>query len=234
MDVLAMRGGPQWIETWGAQVTLKLTVEETGSVNPNIALNTTLENSVKRFPVGGDVTRAQNVSIGLGVSGTAKSTRLETIAFTYAFKDLVEEAKKDLAIGRRTCDEYTNGVMLFSDLKIRQFLYDKAFIATTGEATTKKITAPPFTTFSEDITFVASYGGNATPVWKFATIAIDPTSITASASRAHTDEIIITLGPATPASPTSAARLSPQGQLVHNAQVTGSFTASSIQSTTHP
>jgi hypothetical protein len=233
MDVMAMNGGPAWIKDWGAQVTLKLTVEETSSANPGISFLTPLENSVKAFPVGGNVTSAQNVSIGVGVSGMAKATRLETIAFTFAFVDLLDEAKKDVAAGTGSCAPYETGTRLQSDLKIRQFIYDKAFIATTGEATTGNVKASPYSTFSEDITFVASYGGSVTPVWKFARIAVNGNSNMANALRTKTDDILITLSPATPATPKSAARLSTQGQIVHNAQVTAAFTASSIQSNTH-
>ena len=232
LDVLAMNGGPRWITDWGAQVTLKLTVEEQSGLNPGVSVFTPLQNVIKPFPFGGNILLGRSRTVSAGASVTAKATRLETIAFTYAFADLIDEARKEVAAGQY-CDYYQNGVMVQSDLKIRQFIYDKAFIATTGEATTKDIRAAPYTTFSEDLTFVASYGGSVTPTWKFARITVDPNSPTASATRSHTDEVIITLAKATPATKRSPAQLSPQGQLVHNAQVTGSFTASSIQSTTH-
>jgi hypothetical protein len=208
------------------------TVDEMSSFNPGVDLLTPLENSLKAYPVGGPVVSGQSLSVGLGVSGAAHSTRLETIAFTLAFREPLAEAKKDVAAGEQSCAPYQNGVRLQSDLKIRQFIYDKAFIATTGEATTKNIKASPYSTFSEDITFVASYGGSATPVWKFARISVNADTPLANASRSKTDDLIITLSPVTPATPTSAARLSQQGQNVHNAQITGSFTASAIQSST--
>ncbi|MGP0094866.1 MAG: hypothetical protein ACLPKB_33670 [Xanthobacteraceae bacterium] len=246
MEVLAIRttnGSLDWLNKWGAQVTLKIQVEEQSAVNPGVSLLTPLENSVKAFPVGGSVVSGQNVSIGLGLSGTAHATRVETISFTLTFKDLKLEAQTDAAKGIRSCDIYKNGVMLQSDLKIRQFLYDKAFIATTGEATSvnlpglkKTKVVSPYTTFTEDITFVASYGGSVTPMWKFATIAIDPSSNMASATRTHTNDVLITLGPvAKPADPAlkTAAQLSDEAKSVHDAQLIGTFTGSSNQSSMH-
>jgi len=54
--------------------------------------------------------------------------------------------------------------MIESDLKIGQFIYDKAVVAgAAGEATSKSVTTPPYSTLQEDITFLASFGGNVTP-----------------------------------------------------------------------
>lgn len=223
-----------WLSTWGVAVTLKITVDEMSGLNPGASLLTPLENSVKAFPVGGNVVSQQNVSIGLGLSGTAHSTRLETIAFTYSVPELMVEARKELAAKSvLACDKLQNGVQINSNLKIGQFIYDKAVIAAVGEDTSKSITAPPFSTLTDDITFVASYGGSVTPVWHFARITVGNSTSLANATRTKTNEVIITFGPlASGATPQRQAKLSPDAQTVHNAALIGSATASSINSQT--
>ena len=220
----------QWLATWGATVTLKMTVGEMSALNPGVSLPTVLENSVKKFPVNGNVTTPQSFALGLGASGSANATRLETIQFTYSNKELLDEAIQDLKTnGTLSCDKLENGIMVQGDLKIGQFIYDKAVVAAIGEASSKNPTAPPYSVLQEDITFVTAFGGSVTPTWHFATITINPTGTLLSATRTSTNDVLITLGPvAQPAKGKSQAQLSAQTQAVHNAGLTGSATASAI------
>lgn len=213
----------EFLRKWGAIVQLKITVDETSGLNPGGSLTTPFANSVKTFPVGGNVTSPQSFSLGFGVSGTAHATRVETISFTYAFEDLLAEGPQG------PCN-YENGVMIESDLKIAQFIYDKMLIATDpGLATAFKTKGSPFSVFSDEITFVATFGGNITPTWKFARASANPTGTLFGASRMNTDDVIITLGEVTkPATATSPAQVSTQAQNVHNANLIGSAAGSSV------
>jgi hypothetical protein len=123
-------------------------------------------------------------------------------------------------------------------LKIAQFFYDKATIATLlgAEVPGGKLKAPPnpFSTLQDQITFVASYGGSVTPTWTFARVVVDPTSPLFNATRTKTNDVIISAAKiAIPASKTSPPQLSFEAQQLHQAAVIGSSTASSIQSLTH-
>jgi hypothetical protein len=213
-----------WLETWVTQVTLKITVDEMSGLTPSATFLTPLPN-------------AQTFTLGLGGSGTAHATRLETIGFSYSNQELEREAKKELrAKGVLSCDHLQTGVMIQSDLKIGQFLYDKAVVAAVGEDTSKDVRTAPFSTLSDDITFVASFGGNVTPTWTLARVTIDPSSPLFAATRTKTHEVIITLAPPDPSSGKGADKqplLSQRGQSVHNAALIGSATASAIQSQTH-
>jgi hypothetical protein len=205
-----------WLASWGATVTLKITVQEQNALNPGISYTNPLENSIKFFRVGGNVTTGQSFSFGAGGSGGVSATRLETIAFNYSFAELLSEGPP------RVCNQ-TQGFQIDSDLKIDQFIYDKAVIAATGEATSVDIRLPPYTTFQDDVTFVASLGGNITPTWKFATVSAIPSGTLLSGSRMSTNEVIITLGKVAK-QPTkgSPAQLSSDAQAVHNTTLTGS------------
>ncbi len=225
----------QWLATWGATVTLKITTDEQSALNPGVSLTTPLENSLKVYPVGGNVNSGQSFALGLGLSGSAHATRVETIQFTYSNAELLAEVKERLKAQQSlSCDKLQNGVTIQSDLKIGQFIYDKTVIAATGEATSNKATAPPYSTFQEELTFVASFGGNGTPTWKFARASYSSTSPLVSATRSSTNDVIISMGKVVAqATKSSPAQLSSETQAVHNSALTGSAVGTSINSQTH-
>lgn len=221
----------QWLQSYGTTVTIKLTFEDQSALAPGVSLTTPLENSIHPFPVGGNVTSPQSFTLGMGASGTANATRVETITFTLANKELLQEAKEDIRNGHETC-AYQHGVAVQSDLKIGQFIYDKAVIAgAAAEATTQSVTTPPYSQFQEELTFVASLGGNITPMWKFARVSANSTSPLLTATRTNTDYLEITLGPiAKAAKGNMQTQLTDDAKALHNAALNGSATAQSNRS----
>jgi hypothetical protein len=130
------------------------------------------------------------------------------------------------------CDGSKRGILVDSDLKIKEFIYDKITATNAGVGTTGSPSWAQFNTFTETITFTVSYGGNATPTWKFARISGDPSSTLLSATRTDIDTAIITIGPIeTPASPYAPAELKQSAQNQHNAAVYGTATANGINGT---
>jgi hypothetical protein len=249
----------EWLTGWGATVNLKISVDEKSALTPGVTLMDPLQNVITKFPTG-NVTSPQSISVGLGVSGSADATRAETIAFTYAFSDLLAEYKRHPIA---SCSENERGVMIMSDLKIGQFIFNKAFIASIpgsvepnapiGAAPSPSPTPGggqkpsilpasnppggkptkvfPYSTFSDQITFIAAYGGNATPTWKFAKVTADPTSPLFMSSRQKTNDLTITLGKATPATDKApAALVSQDAQEAHLAALIGQAVATAIQS----
>jgi hypothetical protein len=221
---------------WGVSVTLAITVDELSGLNPGVSLNTPLENSVRAFPAGGNVVVPQSFSFGLGLSGSAHATRSETIQYTLENKDLLKEAQNRINNGYTLDCGNNNGITIDSDLKIAQFIRDKLFIepsevSSGGFASTAW---PPYDTFQEQLTFVVSFGGSITPTWKFARIAVDPTSTLLSATRTNTNTLTITFGPIqSPATPTSAAVLSQAAQAQRASGILSNQTASAIGGQTH-
>ena len=96
----------QWIKSWGATVAFKITVDEKSGVSPGANFTRFFANNILSFPAGGTVTTAQNYTLGIGATGSADATRIETIAFTYAFSDML----KDPPI-RGNCD-HEDGVLI--------------------------------------------------------------------------------------------------------------------------
>jgi hypothetical protein len=212
-------GHVPWLANWGTSISLNLTWEETSNVNPGVLYTT---------PIGGtDV-----FSASAGVSGSAHSTRNEAITFTLENKTLLQEAMlTSHAQQGLDCSSLEDGVTVSSDLKIDEFIYDKASIAGGNEARTRPIQYPQFSTFQETLTFVVSVGGNVTPSWKFVRLSVNPSGQFLAGSRVKTSQVIITLGPlAKPAGPAGSAQLALQAAVQHDAAVAGNATAAAILS----
>ena len=201
-------------------MTLAITAQEGSSLNPGASIVNPLQNYVTTFPRNGNIVTPQSFTIGFGASGSANATRTETIAYTLSNSVLFEDAKTDSqSEGGLVCDGYQNGVMVESDLKISEFIYDKAALTVTGELTTGNPTFPPLDTFQDQITFVASYSANVTPTWRFATSTVNPTAPLANASRISTNLVTITLGQYIPGTKTTPAKLSTAAQNLNGAGV---------------
>jgi hypothetical protein len=199
----------QWLTNYGAFVTLKLVVEDQSSLSPNASFITPLFNM-------------QAFTLSIGGSGSANATRTETIQLTLSDGDLYAIAKKNRNAGNVDCKDWQNGVMIDSDLKIAQFIYDKAFVASTLVAPNKLTSTSPLSQIQFEINFVASYSGNVTPTWKFTRSTFNSNGTFLSAMRTDTDDVTITIGP-----------LNADTRALHNAALTGSSTGLAIQSLAH-
>ncbi len=175
---------------WGVTVTQTITVEDQGGVAPGITLINPLQNAVFHFVSGGNVVSAQSFLFNVGATASANSLRTETIQYTFRNKDI-------LNLPRKACTQTSSGVLIDGDLKIREFIHDKATIAALGNSSLG-IGGPgatAFNNFTEEITFVAAYGGTATPTWKLARLSANTSSNLLIAQRTITNDLIITLGP---------------------------------------
>jgi len=190
----------KWLASDEAIVTLKLTVEDQSGLTPSASFISTFGKAA-----------AEMFTFGIAGNGSAHATRIETIQFNYSNAELLSEARKDIRAGLLSCQGYQNGVMIDSNLKIGQFIYDKAIVAgAAGEATSKGVTTAPFSQLQFDLTFTASFSGSVSPTWKFTRTTVGSGTLF-SATRTDTDEVIITLGP-----PTSGT------QALHSAALIGS------------
>jgi hypothetical protein len=145
-------------------VTLSLTVEDQSGLAPGISAVAPLHNVIFPFSSGGNVISSQSFSLSIGGTASVNALRTETIQFTM---------KNSEAIRQKDCD--ANGVLIDGDLKIREFIFDKAVIAAAGNGAwdTKR---PPYNSWTEEITFVSAYGGSITPTWKLARVTANTSS----------------------------------------------------------
>ena len=198
-----------WLKRYGAIVTLKLVVEDQSALSPNASFLTPLANM-------------QSFMLGLGGSGTANATRTETIQFMFADGELYNDAIQNVRAGLTDCQGWQKGVLIESNLKIGQFIYDKAFAASTLVLRDRVATTAPFSQLQFEINFVASFGGNITPTWKFTRTSVNSSGTLFSATRTNNDDVRCTLGP-----------INTDTKALHNAAVTGTSTALASQGLTH-
>jgi hypothetical protein len=196
----------RWLKKLGAQVTLKLIVEDQSSLNPNATF-------LAPFGFRG----VNSFTLGIGGTGAANATRTETIQFTYSNGELWSEIPRDARVGLNDCQSFQKGVLIDSDLKIGQFIYDKAVVAE-GIAT---FGGQPFSQLQFEMNFVASFSGNITPTWKFTRATVNGSGSLLSATRTDTDDVIITLG-----------ALNSDTKALHNAALIGSATGQAVQANT--
>ena len=187
-----------WLENWGTTVTQSITAEDQTGLAPGISSITPLQNVIFHFPTGGNVTSAQSFSLNFGGTASVNALRTETIQYTFRNKDILFYANP---ANPGACAP--PGVLIDGDLKIREFIYDKAVVARLGNASLRVDVPngwqpwqlPPFNTFTEEITFVAAYGGSFTPTWHLARISANASSNLVVAERTNTNDLVITLGP---------------------------------------
>lgn len=190
----------EWVKKWGAKVDLTFQTDEAGNFNPGAAFD----------PPG-------IFSLGLGLQSSAHATRIEEFAVTYAFLDLLNEGDiPDTCVNE-------NGIMIQSDLDIKDFLV-KHILLTTNPDT---ITVNPkndnqfYDTLSYTIVFTASYSANATPTWTLKHVTVNPSGNFLEISRSKMTTLLIAFSGATPASSTGPAKLFPEGLTAYNASLIG-------------
>jgi hypothetical protein len=217
-----------WLKSsnWGTSVTLTITHEDQSSLNPSVSF-------IDLLP---PLKSAQTFILGAGANGSANATRTETIQFTYVNNTLWQWAKLNTVNGDLpSCSVwgYQNGVMIDGDLKISDFIYDKAVIATFGNISSAPNRDYPFNTFTENLSFVATLGGSITPAWKLTYFTANTSGTFLSATRTNTDQLTITIGPiGTYASDKGPAELSTSAQNQHNTQVQAGANGTAING--HP
>jgi hypothetical protein len=79
--------------------------------------------------------------------------------------------------------------------------------------------ASPFSTFSYQVTFVASFGVNGTPMWKLTALSVNPSSPLFSASHQRTQDLTISIGKTKPATKTNPAVPSAEMVALHKCRV---------------
>lgn len=210
-------GTVPWLRRWGTQISLKMTWDERADLSGGLT-NINLLKGMETF------------STSVGIAGSAHATRNENVTFIWENGILLSDEVKNRNNGTNpNCGAIIDGPFLTSDLKIGEFVYDNAVLARKGVATTGDASAPPFTTFQNDLTFVASYGANVTPSWRFAKLTANSGAPFLTGQRTVTGELIITIGPLDASARQDflkmPVRLAEPAASQHNAAVVGGFVA---------
>jgi len=218
-----------WLNKWGAQSILTITVDEKSSLNPGVTFTPPMAPAVTQFPPNLTVTTPQSFSLGLGASASADATRKETLSWLIDFKRFTD--KNSLARARVLRDQIyelaaisggepvamlcnqQHGTLVQGDLKLKEWLY----AATTptfvrngvasdyAKGLQAEAKASKKDVIAHEITFVILYSGNITPSWKLLRVSANTGSQPLlGAQRSRTQDLIISMGPLAETGPSQA------------------------------
>jgi hypothetical protein len=169
-----------WFDTWGVQIGLTLTIEESSSLSPN-SLWTRPGNPGAVFEFGG----------GGSLSSTA--TRTDKLSYYYTVHQL-------RAMGRCSVPppKAPQSLLVRSDLKLEEWL-DAAVLGYSTHAIT--VPANPTTylqqnALSHEVKFQVVSSADVNPAWELKNISYDQKSSLFSARRDRTHDLTMTFGPA--------------------------------------
>ena len=162
-----------FLDDWGVQITLILTIDEKGAVNP----------TVNWFPPS-PATAIFNLAGRANAS--ADATRIDTLNSYYLVDELRYHACPP--------ENRTNGLFLMqSDLKLKEWLYDAVTASVTN---TVHFAGSPIkeNVLSHEVKFEITTGGDITPSWKLTRVLVNPNGPFLSASRNRIQRLIVTFG----------------------------------------
>jgi hypothetical protein len=161
-----------FLDSWGAQLTLTLTVEEKGELNPTAMWMPGM------------------FSLFFGVDLSSDATRIETIN---SFRTIQEIRTLDsCSSGERPIGPF----ILQSDLRLEDLLFGSQISADTGQVNlVETAKAEGKNVIQHEVKFLVVSSGSLTPAWKLSRIwSVNQTGIFISALRNRTQDLIITLG----------------------------------------
>jgi hypothetical protein len=174
-----------WLDDWAGTLTITMTVDESGAVNPGMTWSDPLPHD-------------QLFTLGVGGGASADATRKQQVDYIFNVReDFINNAafsRTDPDSGSASCGNETGKILIEGDLKIKDWL-DSALFPLNIPGFVDR--TPP-DVLTDDITFVVTFSGNTTPTWKLVKFSVNDNSPFLSVSRARTNEVLIALGPAKP------------------------------------
>ena len=206
-----------WLDKWGAKVTLEFQVQAKSSFTPSLSIAQPLQNALRVFPENGNVPIARSHGGKFGASISSDVTRTENISYFYLFDNWVNHNPLDKPEVRRLGPDWIAGqappepildkvckksnFAPDDDLQIYDWLHSKIRLAGHPGLLGEKPDDAPFSSLSLDIHFIITKSFDVAPVFKLVTVGINSDSKFYSGSRAKSDHLIITLGKPDPAKP---------------------------------
>ena len=165
-----------FLDNWGAQIALNLTIDEKGELNPTANW---LPNAI--FGLGG------------GIDVSSDATRNDTINTYHTIAQL--RALKACVPGERPDGAY----LLASDLKLEDLLFDSVTLESTGQSgfsTDTKSGPLGQNVIQHDVKFIVTATGTLTPAWKLSrVIGVNQSGTFLTAQHTRTNDLTVTLGP---------------------------------------
>ena len=168
-----------WLDSWGVQLTLTLTVVEKSTLSPNgVYMPVSPVTSV--FTLAG------------GATGSAEATRTDTLNYFYSVANL----KRAAPCGFKPAGP-PNSLLVQSDLKLREWLFSQLMSFGTGAVDFPTNPNGLFkqNVLSHEVKFVVSTSGTLNPAWTLVRGTINQSGSLLAANRDRTHDLLITFGP---------------------------------------
>jgi hypothetical protein len=165
-----------FLDSWGVQIALNLTMVEKGTANPTVLW----------MPVS-PITSV--FTLGTGAILSSEATRIEKLSSYYTVHDL-------RWLGRCLPEARGGPFLLQSDLKLNEWLVDAATAGSIGSVDYKTAVTvfKDNGVLSHEVKFDVITSGDITPSWKLVTGSINPTGTFLTASRDRSHDLTITFG----------------------------------------
>lgn len=198
-------------DSWGAQVTISLQVDETSALSPGASFNAVMPNAITTFVGKPSVTTPQSFAFGLGGTLSSQATRVDKFNFYYSVSDLMRDIGPEswcLPQNSNIDNPSTSSPFLVvSDLGIKKWLKDALYVdrpVASSQMPAGAGGAFRADSISYEIKFIVVSSANATPTWKLVRFTGDTgSSPLFSANRTRTYDLLITIGPNTTATANS-------------------------------
>jgi hypothetical protein len=177
-DAQRRRSGKRYtdfLNGWGVEVALNLTVVEKSGVSPSVLLTPP---SNPLFTMSG------------GLTASSEATRIENMNTFYTIKQLFRPENPD-------CEAWDGNrygsLLVQSNLHLYTLLESRIGVSVLNYATLPS--AGDKNVLSENISFKIETTGDLTPSWKLVRATFNPSGNVFSASRDSTQELVLTFGP---------------------------------------
>ncbi|RWX40279.1 hypothetical protein EHH54_13155 [Rhizobium leguminosarum] len=200
-----------WLDGWGAQVSLTLTINEKTSANPT---------GVWTPPASGN----SIFTLGAGVAGSATAIRTSKANFFYTVKQLYREkqpGKNTVCTAGIQPSRGAPSLLVRNDLKLGDWLFDQLASSANNEVTFPVSSEGNWgqNVLSQEISFQVVTSGNVTPAWQLVRANFNQSGPFLEASRDRTSDLLVTFGPLDPKQDNKG--LIPQAENIHFAQQLG-------------
>jgi hypothetical protein len=178
------RRSAAWLDHWGAQMTLTLTVEEKSTLNPT-AVWTPLSPPTSIFTLAGTATLSSD------------ATRTEKLNFYYTVPQLYKRAPCTTGIQPQAP---ATSLLIQSDLKLKEWLFDQLPPVGTGEVNQPISPGGVFkqNVLSHEVKFEVVSAVGITPAWKLIRANFNQTGPLFATMRDRIHDLLITFGPIDP------------------------------------
>jgi hypothetical protein len=168
-----------WLNNWGAQIQITLTIDEQSSLSP----------SGLYFPT-------KIFSLFGGASVSSDAVRTDTLNYYYTVKELYRLGKGCAPNTIASfADHPTGSLLIQSDLKLKEWLLSVVQSQAVGDISITANNKNAKNAITHQVTFKIISSGNITPTWKLVHATINPTVPLFLASRSRTHDLLITFGP---------------------------------------